>query len=90
MMKLTYQKLLTTACLSGLAVNVFAQTSPIYINHAQVLDAPQIDATAFYNDGTFNLFTTYPFSTMNTRYFTNRGEMVGGPGFFFSFDPPIF
>ena len=73
MMKLTYQKLLTLACLSGMAVNVSAQTSPIYINHGEVIEAPQIDATAFYNDGTFDLFTTYPFTTMNTRYWPSVG-----------------
>lgn len=55
-------------------------TDAIYINHGYILDAPQIDAAAFYNDGTISLVENLPFSTMNTRNFTNRGIMASAPG----------
>lgn len=57
-----------------------AATTPLYVNHGTVSVAPQIDAAAFFNDGEFDIFTSLPFSTLNTVNFTNRGSMFGSPG----------
>lgn len=60
-----------------------AQTAAFYINDGVVTSPPQIDATNFVNNGTFNIFTSAPFDTSNTRNFTNRNLMNGSPGFRF-------
>jgi hypothetical protein len=44
---------------------------------------PQIDALAFANYGTFQLFSTLPYDFQNTLYFTNKGDMIGSAGFQF-------
>ncbi|MBI1176027.1 hypothetical protein GC207_01155 [bacterium] len=74
-----YEKLFILGVMWAGASGALA-TDSIYINHGYVLDAPQIDAAAFYNDGVFSLVETLPFSTMNTMNFTNRGVMTGAPG----------
>ena len=62
---------------------VFA-ASPLYFNAGVVTNTPQIDATNFFNVGTFTTFTSeLPYSTRNTRYFTNRGVINGSVGFQF-------
>src|SRR3989442_7393801 len=55
--------------------------SPIYENFGTLTNVPQIDAVAFANYGTFVVPSVLPFDTQNTLYFTNRGVMLGGPGF---------
>lgn len=81
-----YRKLVASAFVVATSGSLVAQTSPIFINHGEITVAPNIDATIFYNDGVFDLLTDLPFSTINTRYFTNKGTMSGGPGFIFSYD----
>src|SRR5262249_6363786 len=48
---------------------------------------PQIDATNFINNGSFNLSTLFPFDTSNTQNFTNNGTMFGSVGFRFDNAP---
>ena len=62
-----------------------AQTQDLYLNTGVMNEfpPPQIDALAFANYGSFNVFTALPYDFQNTRYFTNRGTMQGFPGFFF-------
>src|SRR5881396_1745946 len=60
-----------------------AGTIPLYENFGTVTNVPQVDAVAFANYGQFNIFSTLPYDTQNTLYFTNRGTMNGVPGFRF-------
>jgi hypothetical protein len=62
-------------------------TLPIYINPGTIAtNPPQIDATAFVNLGTFQaLVGTLPYDFSNTLYYTNRGTMIGVPGFRFDY-----
>lgn len=59
----------------------------IFINPGQIsfTNPPQINATAFLNLGNFGVQTILPFDFQNTLYFTNRGTMVGAPGFRFDY-----
>jgi hypothetical protein len=63
-----------------------AATLPLYQNDAAV-DNPQIDATAVENNGTITTFTTLPYDTANTLFYTNNasGSMIGNVGFRFEF-----
>lgn len=60
---------------------------PIFINPGNVPfgEPPQINATAFLNLGSFNVLTPLPYDFQNTLYYTNRGTMLGAPGFRFDF-----
>jgi hypothetical protein len=60
---------------------------PIFVNPGSVTftNPPQINATAFLNLGTFGVQTLLPFDFQNTLYFTNRGTMIGAPGFRFDY-----
>ncbi len=60
---------------------------PIFINPGQVnlTNPPQINATAFLNLGNFGVQTLLPFDFQNTLYYTNRGMMIGAPGFRFDY-----
>lgn len=62
-----------------------AATAPLYVNHGYITEAPQIDAAAFFNDGVFDIFSSLPFSTLNTVNFTNRGGLFGQPGWRFDY-----
>ena len=66
-----------------------AQTVPLYCNDGPVQSppdiAPQIDATAFCNNSTFNVFTTLPYDFTSCLFFTNSASMSGSPGFRFDF-----
>ncbi len=64
---------------SGLAA--WATPIPLYENSGAVTNVPQVDALAFVNYGTFGVGTQLPFETQNTFNFTNRGLMIGNPGF---------
>lgn len=71
-----------------LMVSASSTTLPIYINSGTIATnpPPQIDATAFLNLGTFQvLLDTLPYDFSNTLYFTNRGVMIGAPGFRFDY-----
>jgi len=82
-----------TASLSigiGLAVTsltlAMAQPIPLYENFGVITTAdiaPQIDALAFANYGTFSVSTLLPYDFQNTLNFTNTGTMTGSPGFQF-------
>jgi hypothetical protein len=80
-----------------------AATQPIYINSAPFFSppapTPTIDARAWYNRALFDVtpFTLLPFTSHNTRFFTNSpgtlvngfgagGVMIGDPGFRFFFN----
>ena len=77
--------------LLGLVLSVFAAkaTQPIYINTGTINNAnlPQVDATNFYNSGTWNIFTATPYETQNTLNYTNAGSMTGSVGWEFDFGP---
>lgn len=74
-------------------VNGLCQTSPIYINEKDFINntPPQVDARAFVNQALFYVSTSpYPFETLNTLYFTNKGSgiMNGYVGFRFDYFNP--
>src|SRR5215208_1584179 len=59
-------------------------TDDTYTNFGAVTDpAPQIDAINFVNEGTFDIFTQFPFDTSNTLNVTNRGTLTGTVGYRF-------
>ena len=61
-----------------------AQPIPLYENFGVITGAPQIDALAFANYGSFSVGTgLLPFDFQNTRNFTNTGTMIAVPGFLF-------
>src|SRR5882672_8620967 len=65
-------------------------TDTFYINNGTVTFPPQIDATNFINNGSFDFSlnpTVYPFDTSNTENFTNNGTMFGSVGFRFDTAP---
>jgi hypothetical protein len=81
-------KLLVGAAALPAMVCASPTTLPIYINSGTIATnpPPQIDATAFLNLGTFQvLLDTLPYDFSNTLYFTNRGVMIGAPGFRFDY-----
>jgi len=60
----------------------------IFINNGDLSfafgEAPQIDARAFYNSGTFSVYSApLPYDFTSVQYYTNRGTMTGGVGFTF-------
>src|SRR6266568_374413 len=62
-------------------------TDSIYISPASVGNPPpNVDATNFYNAGTWNI-STYPsrYETKNTLNYTNKGSMTGTIGWEFDF-----
>ncbi len=64
----------------------FAGTSPIYINNSPLTlgqTPPNIDATAFLNRSTFEVFSFLPFTGQNVAFWTNNGVMSGTPGYRF-------
>lgn len=68
------------------ALNVWSQPVALYENFGNNDfgdNPPQIDALSFANYGTFSVFTLVPYDTQNTLNFTNRGTMIGNPGFEF-------
>ena len=75
-----------SAGLFGLAA--FGQPIPIFENHGLMVtgtnNPPQIDALAFANYGTFDVFSSFlPYDFTDVQHFTNRGSMSSGPGFIF-------
>jgi len=81
--------LLRTLQLLGFIVAAVTSVAvtPIYINSGLVTDAPQIDATAFVNRGTFVVGGLLsPYTTQNTLNYTNRGTMISQSGYSGGFD----
>src|SRR5438552_7850546 len=78
---------LTTLLALGLVSTLVAAPAPIYENFgiigADTNTVPQIDALAFANYGIFSVATTLPYDFQSTRFFTNRGTMLGSVGFQF-------
>ncbi len=72
--------------IAAFVMSASAGTLPLYQNNATV-DNPQVDATAFENNGTITTFTTLPYDTANTLFYTNNasGVMTGDVGFRFEF-----
>ncbi len=69
-----------------LSLTVRAVT-PIYINSSVELTAPQIDATAFVNRGTFQVSgLIVPYTTQDTLNYTNSGSMASSGGTSGGFD----
>src|SRR5215510_11298038 len=62
-------------------------TDPIYVNFGSVTTPPQIDASNFVNYGTFDLFTSLPLETSSTLNYTNYGNLICTPGWFFDTAP---
>ena len=92
-MKIFLTSLLLTVAgltLAGAAPKpVPTSTSPIYINDAPLTTAtraPQIDARAFLNRSSFDVFTSIPFVAQNVLAWTNNGVMTGTPGYRFEND----
>ena len=76
--------------LVGAAITAVAVT-PIYINNGLVNNAPQIDATAFVNRGTFYVSgLVSPYTTQNTLNYTNRGTLISDTGYSGGFDFEFF
>jgi hypothetical protein len=79
------------AFLLGLVLSVFAAkaTDSLYSNSGTINNAnlPNVDATNFYNSGTWNISTTDPYETQNTLNYTNIGTMTGSLGWEFDFGP---
>lgn len=48
---------------------------------------PNVDATNFYNSGTWNITTAAPYKTANTLNYTNVGTMTGSVGWEFDLGP---
>jgi hypothetical protein len=74
----------------ALTIQVAFAADDIFINTGDMTfpygEAPQIDATAFYNSGTIEVLTApLPFDFTSTLNFTNRGTMSGSVGFTFDF-----
>ncbi len=61
----------------------------IAIFTGNITAAPQVNATSFYNAGTWNITTTAPFTTANTLNYTNVGTMNGSLGWEFDWGPDI-
>jgi hypothetical protein len=79
------------AFLLGLVLPVFAAqaTGSLYSNSGTINNAnlPNVDATNFYNSGTWNIFTAVPYETAHTLNYTNVGTMTGSVGWEFDFGP---
>ncbi len=74
-----------------IAAKTAVAVTPIYINDRLVTDAPQIDATAFVNRGTFVVSgLVSPYTTQNTLNYTNRGTMISDVGYSGGFDFEFF
>jgi hypothetical protein len=75
--------------LAGLILGPLAAmgTDSIYINTGAINNSnlPQVDATNFYNSGTWNISTSAPYETANTVNYTNEGTMSGSVGWEFDF-----
>ena len=88
------KRLMSIVVVLGSLAVARAQPIPLYENFGVIsfgTTAPQIDALAFANYGTFSVFTLLPYDFQNTLSFTNTGTMAGSPGFQFetasSFQP---
>jgi hypothetical protein len=69
-------------------------TQSLYSNTGAINgNPPQVDATNFYNSGTWNIFTQSPYETQNTLNYTNTGtsptsgSMIGSIGWEFDYGP---
>ncbi|MGD1088590.1 MAG: hypothetical protein ABR955_07665, partial [Verrucomicrobiota bacterium] len=80
-------KIFVLLCLA-LIPFVAAATQPIAIFTGQIGNPPpQVDATNFLNEGTWDISTPAPFETANTLNYTNEGSMVGSVGWSFGLSP---
>ncbi len=73
----------TAAVALALPAMVAAAPSPRYENFSTLTNVPQIDAVIFSNFGDFFVGTSLPYTTQNTLYYTNRGQIFASPGFNF-------
>ncbi|HOC00174.1 MAG TPA: hypothetical protein PKM43_15700, partial [Verrucomicrobiota bacterium] len=77
------------ALVAGMAwTTQVARAADIFINEGELNyaygEAPQIDALAFYNSGTFTVWSApLPYDFTRVMNYTNRGTMTGGVGFTF-------
>ena len=70
----------------GMVLLARSQTLDLYENYgSNTYDPlqPLIDARTFVNHGEFVVGSLYPFDTLNTLNYTNRGVMIGAVGFNF-------
>jgi hypothetical protein len=91
--------LFTLACGLLLLPSARATTNPFFVNSGVLVyddfgvASPQIDASNFVNYGSFSFSTFYPsgfngiplpYETFNTVNYTNEGQLLGIPGFYFA------
>jgi hypothetical protein len=75
----------------------YSQTEPLFSNTGAIVgNPPNVDATSFYNSGTWDILTSYlPYQTRNTLNYTNTGIaptsglMVGSVGWEFDYGPLV-
>jgi hypothetical protein len=72
--------------ISGVALGQSQSTATFTGN---ITTPPQVNATNFYNSGTWNIITATPFTTANTLNYTNVGTMNGSVGWEFDWGPTI-
>ena len=72
-----------------LAPLVVLGAQSIYINNGTINGIPpNVDATNFYNSGTWAISTTpFPYQTAHTLNYTNVGTMQGSVGWEFDYGP---
>jgi hypothetical protein len=80
------KKFFITTLLAGLALTGGAAPADVYVNSSPATTLPQVDATAFINRSTIDLFTTLPWRAQNVQNWTNTGIMTGSPGYQFQYD----
>jgi hypothetical protein len=78
--------------LSGVILTPLAgmATDSIYINTGAINNSniPEVDATNFFNSGTWNIFgLALPYQTSHTLNYTNTGTMVSSVGWEFDYGP---
>jgi hypothetical protein len=61
----------------------------VYLNRVIVTN-PVVNARHFINEGEVAVGASHPWDSQNTLTFTNRGDMVGAPGFRFEMVDPVF
>jgi hypothetical protein len=69
------------------ALWMLAAPADIFVNNSPLFQAPQVDARAFVNRSTIDIFTGLPFRGQNVMFWTNHGLMTGTPGYQFELNP---
>lgn len=79
--------LFAMVCLVLAPATLFA-TDAIYINTGSIIGTPpNVDATSFLNEGSWDIATLDLYKTAHTLNYTNEGSMIGSPGWEFDYGP---